>query len=309
MNLTDLIYRTLENENKFKRQQTAHYPSSASYKFVDGTLVGPDLLMQYLKWKGVPPSNPSDAVGLLKMKLGDGAHKELARILNKAEGIRILTELPAKYLAPGLKKEISLRVDHLIENTLLPATDGSRLFILEVKSSMQQQMFAKGWGIKTQGPKLDHLLQVICYIEIIPKTVPGFSDLRSAKLLYVDRGTGGLLEFNIIKATSGHYSVFDSEGKLLPVLENQRVEQISFEGIISRWATLENLLEGASPIPEYRAWLNESTGEVMDTKTIKGQTYKTPWRVLYSEYKDYIWKNPANYQHSYNALGPVDTIR
>jgi hypothetical protein len=276
--IVPLIYDTVEKENK-NWIPKAHYPSSASFKFPNGLLVGPDLLDQWLKWKGVQPSNPSDGPGLLKMRLGNGAHKELEKVLQKS-GVKVMSEVAGKYQHPLLVYPISYRVDHLIE-------DEEGLGVLEVKSSMQQQMYSPYFGIKVKGIKLDHALQVLDYLKLVP-------GVKRGKLLYIDRGTGGMLEFDLWIGDDGllHY-----EGEGL-----KRTLEITWDGIIERRRLLEAAVKlDTPPEPEYRAWINEKTGEVMPKKTIHGKEFKTNWRVMYSDYKDYIWKNPENFKYSLNA--------
>lgn len=269
-----LVYDTLEKDNK-SYVPTAHYPSSASFKFSSGELVGPDMLDQYLKWTGVTPSNPSDSPSLLRMKLGDGVHGVLAKIFSKC-GLKVLTETAGRVQIEGLKYPISYRTDQLIE------MDGE-LIVLEVKSSTEQQMFGKGWGIQDKGPKMDHILQVICYLQLVPM-------VKAAKLLYIARDTGRMIEYDITNHERG-YAV---DGKLIP--------ELSWQGIIDRWVRLEKIVaDKMQPEPEYKVWINEKTGEVMDKKTIKGEFFKSDWRALYSPYLDLVWKNPDNFKYTYNA--------
>lgn len=276
--LTKLIYDTLESEEE-KRRWTpkAHYPSSASFKLADGSLIGPDLLTSYLKWTGVPPSNPSDGASLLKMRMGDGAHKELATIFAKAN-VKAVSETGAKVVVPGLRMPVSYRTDLQIE------LDG-KLKVVEVKSSQEQQMFNKNYGICVKGPKLDHLLQVICYLNLVPGA-------DTAIILYIDRGTGGMLEFTVSKDGNGGY-----------LLDGKPLFGLTWSGIVDRWVELERALDAkVAPEPEYHAWINETSGNVMPKKTVKGEELKTPWRVLYNDYRDHIWKNPDNFKFSLNAI-------
>lgn len=275
-NIKSLIYDTLEKDNKDWTPK-GHYPSSASFKFDNGDLVGPDLLDGFLKWSGVKPSNPSEASDILRMRLGDGVHSVLAKIFQRC-GLKVLNEVSGKVQIEGLKHPISYRTDQLLE------VDG-KLIVLEVKSSTEQQMFGRGWGINDKGPKMDHLLQVFCYLELVPL-------VNSGRLLYIARDSGKMLEYEIEKwGPNDLYYV------------NQRaVAEVTWEGILNRWRLLEKALEEKKqPDPEYKAWINDKTGEVMDKKTIKGVAYKTDWRVLYSSYKDLIWKDPKNYKFTYNA--------
>lgn len=273
--ISKLILSTLEKDNDLPpRQRVSHYPSSASFKYSDGTLIGPDLLNQYLGWKGVPPSNLSDGTGLFKMRLGDGTHTEIAKILSRA-GVKAISEVGGKVNIPGLLYPISYRVDGVLEFD-------SKTIILEVKSSTYNQIFSD-WGVINKGPKEDHLLQVICYLEFVPGA-------DHAVILYVDRADGGMVEFKVSKNKNRYYL----NGKMLP--------ELSFTGIVDRWKELETYLkDNKTPDPEYRAWLSDDKLRVMPAKTIKGKKYKTDWRVSYSPYKDYIYLNPDNYKFTFNA--------
>lgn len=261
--IKNIIYETLEKNNK-QWTPANHNPSSASFKYPDGRVVGKDLLSLYLKWKGVPASNPITASALLRMDMGNAAHDTLAKILNKA-GIKHISEVAGKAEIPGLKYKVSYRVDGLLE------LDGD-LEVLEVKSSTDQQMFGKGWGIEDKGPKEDHCLQVLCYLNLVP-------GVKRARLLYISRDSGKMIEY---------------------VYSDKAIGDLNFAGIVSRWAELEShLISGIEPDPDFKAWLNDSK-EVMDVKQIAGKKYKTAWQVSYDSYKDYIWKNPKNYKHTYN---------
>lgn len=272
--LTRLIYKTLEDTNREFVPQ-AHYPSSASFKYSDGTVIGPDILSQYLKHTGVKPSNPPDGPALLRMRMGDAAHVAIADALGKAN-VKACPESRFKMSVPGLRLPVSGRVDNLIEL-------GGELEVVEVKSSQDNAMFGKGWGIADKGPKEDHILQVIAYLNCVP-------GLKRARFIYVARDNGGMLEF-IVDRSGDSYSV-----------NGKPVRELSWAGMVSRWAMLESLVAAkTAPEPDYRPWLNKD-GKIMSVKTIKGVSYKTPWRVSYDAYRDYVWGNPENFKYSENAM-------
>lgn len=272
--LIPLIHKTLEDTNKDFVPQ-AHYPSSAGFRYSDGSLVGPDILSQYLKFKGIRPSNPPDGPSLMRMKIGDGAHEAVAKVLAKA-GIKSVSEVAFKCPIPGLRLPISGRVDSLAE-----LKDGE-LEVIEVKSAQESGMFGKGWGIRDKGPKEDHILQVICYLN----NVPG---VKRGRFLYVARDTGSMLEF-VIEKSGDSYSI-----------NGKPVRELSWSGIVKRWGEIEAAVDlNQPPPPDYRAWLNKN-GDIMSVKTIKGLSYKTPWRIEYDSYRDYVWKNPDNFKYSENA--------
>lgn len=281
--ITSLIYKTLENSNR-DWVPKSHYPSSAGFKYKDGTVVGPDILSSFLKWTGVKPSNPPDGPAIMRMRLGDGTHEQIAKLLGNS-GIKVMSEVAFKTAVPGLRHQVSGRVDGLLE--LRP----SQLEVLEVKSANEQAMFGKGWGIESNGPKEDHLLQVICYLN----NVPG---VQRGRILYMSRDTGSMLEY-VVEKSGDSYAV---DGRAVP--------ELSWSGIVSRWAEIEAAVaSGVAPAPDYRAWINEDTGNVMNVKQINGVKHKTHWRVLYDNYRDYTWKNPDNFKYSFNATGVPSGVK
>lgn len=281
--LSSLILKTLESQNK-DWVPKSHYPSSAGFKYSDGTVIGPDMLSQFYKWTGAKPSNPPDGPSIMRMKLGDGSHGVLGNVLQKA-GINVLAETSFKKNIDGLSHPVSGRTDFLAEFTT------SELEVIEAKSSQDSQMFGKignGWTIRDTGPKPDHILQVICYLNCIP-------GIKRGRFLYIARDTGRMLEFVMERTGDDSYSI---DGRTIP--------EISWAGIVARWVELENIVKsGVAPAPDYQAWINTNSGEVMEKKTIKGEEYKTPWRVTYDSYRDLIWKDPKNFQFSFNAKPPL----
>jgi hypothetical protein len=264
MSIKTIIYKTLEDNNKQYIPQY-HNPSSASLKLPNGQILGKDLKSLYLKWKGILPSNPIESGALLRMEMGNGIHDIIAKILNKA-GIKHISEVAGKSEVPGLKHKVSYRVDGLFE------LDG-QLEVLEVKSSTDQQMFGKGWGIEDTGAKADHLLQVCCYLNLVP-------GVKQARLLYISRDSGRMIEY---------------------IYKNKNIGEITFSKILQRWIELETYLErNLEPDPDFKVWLNDD-GNIMDVKQIKGKKYKSDWQALYDGYRDLIWKDPKNFEHTYNA--------
>lgn len=289
MTIKSIIYETLEKENKQFVPQN-HNPSSASFKTSTGKIVGKDMLSMYYKWKGVAPSNPSPASSILKMRLGDGVHTVVAGILAKA-GIKALAEVGGKFHVATLKRPISYRVDGLHELN-------GELEVLEVKSVDEDQIIGRGWGIREKGPKADHLLQCICYFNVVP-------GVRRIRLLYIARDSGEMEEFILEKVSADSYAVLQGS-KILDC-------PFSFRGITERWGELERALEtNIIPPIEFRVWLNEER-EFMKVKQIKGEKFKSQWEALYSPYADMIYKDPKNYQAAtFNALldkGDLDAIR
>lgn len=276
-NVTNLILTTLERSNK-EWTPKSHYPSSASFKYKDGTVVGPDIASQFLKWRGVAPSNPPDGRGIMIMRLGEGTHDQLGKILLNS-GLKVMTEVSFKIVVPTLKYQVSGRADELLEMVQ------GELECLEVKSSTDDKMFGTKWipGICDTGPKEDHLLQMICYFNGVP-------GLKRGRFLYQARDTGRMLEF-VMERSGDSYAI-----------DGKPVNELSWAGIVKRWEELESaVFSGIAPKPDYPAWINESTGEVMKIKTIDGVQHKSHWRTMYDNYRDAIWKDQSNFKYSMNA--------
>jgi hypothetical protein len=282
MEITPLIYKTLENENK-QWSPVNHNPSSAGFVYSDGRVVGPDLLSSYYKWMGIKPTNPSDGKSILRMKLGDGTHMVLAQILAKA-GIKAKSEVKGALEIQGLKHKMSYRVDQLYEVDNL-------LEVGEIKSTDDDAMFGNQYygGIKEEGVKPDHLLQVICYLNAEP-------GVKRGRIIYIARDSGEILEFVVEKLDGDRYAV---DGKPVP--------ELSFAGIVARWKELETALETKQPpTPSYHAWLkyaeDGSVESIIKIKQINGKKYKSDWRTGFDNYADLIWKDPKNKPFSYNEI-------
>ena len=278
MNIKEVIYKTLEQENKSWTPKN-HNPSSASFKCSDGKVIGKDLLSLFYKWKGLPATDPPDAKAILKMKAGDANHEMIAKILAKA-GIKALAEVGGKVNVPGLKQAIGYRVDGLQE------LNGD---LLEVKSVGGDQIAGRGWGIRDCGPKLDHLLQCVCYIELVP-------GVKRVRLLYISRDDGEMEEF-VLEHSGAKYQIEQLlNGKII-------YPEITFAGICDRWAQLEGYLASdVEPLPEFRIWVNEN-GSLMKVKQIKGERYKSDFEAIYSSYFTKIYLDPNNFDKvTYNAL-------
>lgn len=282
--LKEIILDTLVKTAK-DWQPKSHYPSSASFKYPDGSTIGPDLLSQYLKWTGVRASNPPSGESIIKMRLGDATHGMLGNVLALAD-IKCVSESSFKAAIQGLVNPISGRTDFLVELA-------QELEVIEAKSTTDSQMFGSDrfgdkFSIGRNGPKPEHKLQMISYLNNIP-------GVKRGRFLYIARDTGAMLEYVMERVV----------GKDEYLMDGKPVPYLSWAGIISRWQTLEEAVKTrVAPPPDYRAWINEKTGNVMKVKTINGATFKTDWHVMYDSYRDAIWGNPENFKFSNNVVHP-----
>lgn len=271
MKITDLLYDTLGKDERVKRAKVAHYPSSASIIMPNGKVVGTSLIDQFLSWKDVPPSNPPTAQKKLEFMFGDAKHEVIAKILSKAN-VKAMSEASAKYQHPKLKYPISYRTDNIIEAN-------GEVIVVEVKTSEGGYRYIE--NLQNDGPKLGHVLQVVCYLEMVPGA-------RRGKLLYLVSPGPKLIEFEILKTSEG----YECDGDL--------VTGMTFEKIIDRWVSLEDYLhKDVRPDMEFKGWISP-TGTFMKVKTIDHVSYKSDWELDYSAYRDYLILDPNNEKFTYN---------
>lgn len=270
-----------QNENSARRSTygVRHNPSSASVR--DGSrVIGACLRQLYYKSTGEPVSEPSDGGSLLKMDFGNVIHDYLADKLKKIPGLNYTEEFPGKLLVDDLTKELSYRLDGLVltGEEYAGSTGG-----VEIKTVFGRKMDS----IKVEGPSEDHLLQIVCYFKALP-SVKWFS------LLYFARDTGYRIEFHIWREGEDLYI----QGPSIPYPKKLHYK---WEQIKERFKEYEGYLERKElPPRDYKVWLN-SSGEVMNVKTIKGEKYKSDWRCTYCAYKTKCWSQPDAFKESYNS--------
>ena len=135
-------------------------------------------------------------------------------------------------------------------------------------------------------PKLDHLMQVMLYMNYF-RNIPLF------KIVYIDRGNAARAEFDItIDKKTGSALV---DGK-------QYHKDLTIPAIIHRFKQLEEYLDdGAVPPRDYQLqYSDEKLQFLYDSKrlskTLSKQFEKTQkveigdWRCSYCNYKDHCWK-------------------
>ena len=135
-------------------------------------------------------------------------------------------------------------------------------------------------------PKLDHLMQVMIYMNF-------FRNISLFKMVYIDRGNAARAEFNItIDKTSGGAKV---DGKKF-------ANELTIPAIIHRYEKLgEYLKDGVIPPRDYQLQYSDDKLQFLyDSNRLnkgakkefeKNKTLEMgDWRCSYCEYKDYCWK-------------------
>ncbi len=216
----------------------------------------------YYKWTREPESNPIEAGGHWKMRMGDRIHELVHEFLEEA-GFDIIREVSGKLEHPRLKRPISYRVDNLFTDR-----DGTVAGI-EVKTSY-------GAGIKAlkSDPKPDHLGQVVVYMRA--------AAISRFYLLYIGRDNGFRRQFTL-------------ELRDGTLLVNGRAEPDPFESMIDRLVDLERRLETHTvPARDYLAAIRK--GSVKDRFQKNKEIFKTDWQCSYCRWKDACWQEVAE-QH------------
>jgi hypothetical protein len=252
-----------------------HNPSSASIK-VNGKVEGQCLRKLYYKATKEEETNKTDFCGIMRMGFGDAIHYYLSQKFKKAEGMVYADEVGTKFNVDELTQQVSYRMDGLI------SMDGS-IGGCELKTVQGQAITGKGWGIKAKGPKLDHLLQIICYFKA-DKNLKWFS------LIYVARDNAYPIEFSI---------TYDHDKDVISV-NGKAVDGATYKGILARWVELEDCLKkGIAPPRDFKVWLKDD-GTIQATKQIKGVMYKSDFHCNYCPFKDKCWKEKDAIHYSLN---------
>ena len=219
MNLLDNLAKSLREE-KPRRIPTSHYPSSATLKTESGEVIGKCLRSLYYQWTDAPVTNPTADTSIMRMSLGTFLHEAVIPRM-AGDDFTIETETPLRVKVEGLKNEISLRTDGIVKDKFGAKTG------IEVKFT-----FGKGGTeIKKYGltRKRDWLLQVLLYGKL--------TGIKDWQIVTID-------------FPSLYRAIFYLEvGEDHIAVNNEPIMDISYSGIIQRWAELESHLDNKT-VPE-----------------------------------------------------------
>lgn len=253
-----------------------HNPSSASIERADGSISGECLRKLYYRATKATQSEDVNANGVMQMGFGDAIHEWILRKLQKSKELTIMAEAKGRALVDPLTREISFRLDGLV-------TYDGEMGGLELKTTKDRALTDRDWGIRANGPKEDHLLQVICYFET-NKALKWFS------LVYITRDSAYGQEYHITREGDTYFV----DGKAIDA-------ELNFKGISKRWQKLdEHIKSGIIPKRDYKVWLSKE-GKIQGTKTINGVTKKSDFRCNYCPYAEQCWSGPDAFKESYNG--------
>ncbi len=272
-NFLNLLEEVYEQEDK-KYAETAkegfrHNPSSASFTKASGEVVGACVRALYYKATKEVPSEVKQLTTKLQGDFGNGIHDKITEKLKKSDKIKIIPESPGKTVVDDLTNEVSYRLDGLV-------THKGEEGYLEIKT---MQSFALQRMVKSGTPRDKDVLQVLSCLGAKP-------ELRWAALVYFGRDNAFRAEYHIYKDPATDSYVYRG---ITPAKHEQDIDELSFEGIVSRWKELEvAVAEQKLPKRDFKAVLKED-GSVTDKRVRNYVEYKTASACMYCNWKTLCW--------------------
>jgi hypothetical protein len=274
-----LLQESKDRKEKFKDYKYNHNPSSASLKRPDGTVVGACLRQLWYRATKAEESSTPDPKNMIQAGFGDAIHYWLQNKYAKSKTFSIMSESKGRMVLDTLTQEMSYRLDGLI------AGEG-HFGGLEIKTT-QGRALAGGtkkdgskWGIRHEGPKDSHILQVICYMKAQPQ-------LEWFALVYFGRDNAYRMQFNITRVGDEFY------------LDGVKIKDLTFDGIQARWKELEGYVERKElPPRDFKVHL-KSDGTIQEVKYIAGDPHKSDFQCLYCPYATKCWSEPDAKKDAY----------
>ena len=264
------------------RHYRGFHPSGASCviknEYGEEEVVGKCLRDSYWAHKSVKPSNPMNARGRRITSVGNiverwevDRYKEMG--IWRGNSIKFIDQTT----------NISGEVDAFVYDSKLKHIIG-----VEIKSGygyrFQSEVIGKPG--KKGKPKLDHLMQVMLYMNYF-RNIPLF------KIVYIDRGNAMRAEFDI---------TIDKKTGAALVDGKPYKEDLTIPAILHRFEVLDGFLkDGAVPPRDYQLqYTDEKVQLLYDSKRLSAKDTKQfektqkveigDWRCSYCDYKDHCWK-------------------
>ena len=247
-------YISTKLQNHFLAQEKGHKKTSFWATDCEKPLF--DL---YHEWIGTPPTNPMTAEKLVMFSA--------AKMLEVA--------LVKKLQTIGLVKNAETQTKIEMERYGLPVTGYiDAVFVddtpLEIKTFYGEYQARE---LRNNKPKTSYLKQLAVYMDALKAD--------RGKLIYMDRGTGEMFEFTLLREKDNKYKMLDIEFNLDETYE--------------RWASLynNNVLPKVEPLSGYRYKypleqfiVNASKSDISAART--NRAVYGDWQVKYSPYKNLI---------------------
>lgn len=269
----ELLEEVYTQEDK-KREETVkegftHNPSSASFTKANGQVIGACVRALYYKATKEPKTNPVSLTTKFQGDFGNAIHDKITEKLKKSDKIKIIPESPGKTIVDPLTNEVSYRLDGLI-------THKGEEGYLEIKT---MQSFALQRMAKTGNPRDKDILQVL-------SCLGARSDLRWAALVYFGRDNAYRAEYHIYKDPLTDTYVIKG---IIPAKHEIDIDELSFEGIVSRWKELEVAVEQQKvPKRDFKAVLRDD-GTVTDKRVRNYVEYETASACKYCSWQTKCW--------------------
>ena len=241
INSVSLVYAQVLAEAGKRERKPRHYPSSACAT-IGGKFVGKCRRATWYEWKGVERTDSPDAPALFKMGVGDMIHEKLSGYLERAlltQGYREEHVTDYKGTYEGVGDEVAVLWQ---EDSLKYPFSGrmDKRFIspegLRVVAEWKSTYGAGIDDVKRNGPKVEALLQIACYLR------QKAFEVDAAILMYAARDSGYLF---------GYWIEEDPKGLCVRHMNSTKVEvsPVSYGAVVECTRMLEEYFEGAEPPP------------------------------------------------------------
>ncbi len=281
-NFLNLLEEVYEQEDKRYAENAKegfrHNPSSASFVKASGEVVGACLRALYYKATKEAPTEAKPLTTKLQGDFGNGIHDKLTDKLKKSDKIKIIAESAGRTVEEGLDNEVSYRLDAEV-------THKGELGYLEIKT---MQSFALQRMVKSGTPRDKDVLQVLSCLGAKP-------ELRWAVLLYVGRDNAYRAEYHIYKDPETNTYVYRG---ITPAKHEQDIEEMTYEGIVSRWKELEvAVAQQKLPKRDFKAVLRED-GTVTDKRVRNYVEYQTASACKWCSWQTKCWTSEGAVEDS-----------
>lgn len=253
------------------REYYKHYPSEASHKMSDGSVVGKCLRARYFEAKGYTTLGGISIKSLRAMAIGKAIEGiEIARA--KEMGIHVADDAVTRQTIDGML--VSGKIDAIYKD------DDENFVCIEYKTSsgytFERDVYGKFGKLRAE-PRPDHVLQLMLYLHMRP-------DLKYGVLYYINRDKLDAIEHKV--------ELIDGIAYV-----NNIVTEFTVNGIINRYKhTTKCLRSNTIPECDYSpAYTDEEIEKLKKEKKLGNkvyemwQTFKTPighWRCKFCEYND-----------------------
>ena len=226
LDIPEKLYKALQSEHpKDQRNSMKMYPSSASMKLPNGTIVGACARAQYYRWFECIRDGEPDPEGALIFATGDALHDMVVRMIRStamASNLEVLTVEQAVY-------EHDLLLSGRSDFVVMDRNDGS-IHGCEVKTVGEGAIYIMSNGGRVPLPKIEHLMQATIYLDKYRKNAieTGTRVMKGFILLYVARSESWKLKSyphgSHFKHIWQYYMTMDDTGKV--TVTDQRGDKV-----------------------------------------------------------------------------------